>query len=89
MNNLFTSTMTNNNINEKIERFKIKSKIFIKNNSRVFIEDLNGSYFFCTIKEFDIDSITFIPFKKNNAGEVVERLWADIIRLDEYKEVLE
>lgn len=81
--------MTQNNLNEKIERFKLKAKLFLKNNSRVFIEDLNGSYFFCTIKEIDNDSITFIPFKKNSAGEVVDRLWADIVRLDEYREVEE
>lgn len=74
-----------NEIREKIQRWQIKAESLLKENKRIFIKDINGTYFWADILIVGEDKILFQPFKKNNAGEQIQKYWADIIKFDEYK----
>ena len=65
---------------------KIKAKVILKENKRAFIKDTHNTYFFCDILIIGEDRVLFYPFKGNGEGEKVERFWADILDLQEYKE---
>jgi len=74
------------NLKEVIERWKILGKIFINNNSKVFIKELNGDLHFCYIKIIEDDYIivdNFGPEQRRNKKD--EKIyWAEIKRFEEY-----
>lgn len=74
-------------IKEKIERWKIKADILIKENKKAFLKDINETYFWCYLIKFDDFRITFKPFKGNGEGIVLKKYWSDIIKFDEYEEI--
>lgn len=76
-----------NEIQEKIERWKIKAKILLDENKKCFIKDSNNTYFFADILIIEDSKLYFKPFKGNNSGEEIDRYWADIISFNEYREV--
>jgi len=73
-------------IREKIQRIKIKAEGILNENKKAFIVDSNDTYFFCDILNNGENKIKFKPFKGNNFNEELERYWADILKLEEYKE---
>lgn len=73
-------------IREKIERFKLKSEQLLKENKRAYIKDIYNTYFFCDILFVGENTIIFKPFRLNNINEKVTKYWADIIKIEEYKE---
>ena len=75
-----------NEIREKIERFKLKAEQIISENKRAFIIDSNNTWFFCNLLIVGENKLMFNPFKGNNSGENVQKYWADIIKLEEYRE---
>jgi hypothetical protein len=75
-----------NDINEKIERFKIKAETLLKEDKRAFIVDYLNRWFFCDLVLIGDTRLTFIPFKGNKSGEKVVLFWADVINLEEYRE---
>lgn len=75
-----------NEIQEKILRWKIKADSFICEDKRVFLVDINNTYYFCDLLIIGETKLLFQPFKGNNSGEKIERYWADIIKFEEYKE---
>lgn len=75
-----------NEIRERIERWKINAESFIKTDTRAFIIDTNNTYFFCDIIFSGEDYIYFKPFKGNNCGIKTRKFWGDIIKFEEYKD---
>lgn len=78
-----------NEIRNTIERLRLKAEMLLSENSRTFIVDINNSYYFCDIIVVGENKISFKPFKGNDVGKVVTKYWADIIRVEEYMEVLD
>lgn len=75
-----------NIIEEKIERTKLKARMFLKKNQRAFIKDINKNYYFCDIKGIDEECIKIVCFTGSRQGEIQKLLWIDIIFFDEYRE---
>ena len=79
--------MERDTVKEKIERFKGKADLFLKNDVRVFIVDIYENYFFCHILSVGEDYILVEGFKGKRKYEKDRILWLDVIKLEEYKEV--
>ena len=72
---------------DKIERWKLLSEIFIRNNTKTFIRELNGDLHFCTIIINEDDSISINNFgPEQRAGTEEKIYWYNISELDEFKE---
>lgn len=71
---------------EKIERMKLKSELFLKNNIKAFIKDIYNNYHFCEIKFIGEDWVIIEHFKGKREGEKLRIFWPDIIEISEYKE---
>lgn len=78
-----------NEIRNTIERLRLKAEMLLSENSKTFIVDINDSYYFCDIIIVGENKISFKPFKGNDVGKVVTKYWADIVKVEEYMEVLE
>lgn len=70
---------------EKIERFKLKSENFLKNNIKVFIIDINDQYYFSDILFVGDSYIIVRDFKGSRKYEKSRLLWVDIVRIEPYK----
>lgn len=79
--------MSTNTVTEKIERFKLKAELFLKEDIRAFVKDVYDNYHFCDILLVGEDWLVIKHFKGKREGEKVRILWADILVLDEYREV--
>ena len=71
---------------EKIERFKAKAEIFLKNNTKAFIVNINNDYYFCDILIVGEDYLYVQHFAGKKKYEKERILWYDIIKFDEYEE---
>lgn len=76
-----------NELREKLERFKIKAEQLLEDDKRVFIIDSNDTWYFADLLIVGKNKLTFKPFKGNNSGDNVTKYWADIVKIEEYKEV--
>jgi len=77
------------NIKEKIERWKILSESLLKEDKQVYIKDIYETLYFADILlvgENIIEIKCFEPADKT--GKKFGLYWANISKLDEYKEVL-
>ena len=81
--------MNTDTVMEKIERMKVKAELFLKEDIRVFVKDVYDNYHFCNIILVGEDWLVIKHFKGKREGEKVRILWADILVLDEYREVEE
>ena len=70
----------------KIERWKIKAETFLKNNTRAFIVDASDQYYFCDIIFVGEDCIHVQGFAGKLNAEKSRIYWADVLKLEEYKE---
>ncbi len=73
-------------IRNKIERFKIKAERFLKSNIRVFIVDVNDTYYFCDILLVGEEGIHVQNFDGVLKCETSRIFWEDVSRIEEYKE---
>ena len=73
-------------LKEKIERFKIKAELFLKNNTRCFIIDVYDNYYFCDILFVGEDYLVVYGFDGVRKCEKDRILWADVVTLREYEE---
>ena len=78
--------MESETITEKVERFKAKAELFLKNDIKVFITDIYENYFFCDILLVGEDHILVKGFKGKRKLEKDRILWFDVVKLEEYKE---
>lgn len=72
-------------LKEKIERLKLKAELFLKNNNKVFIIDIYDNYYFCDILFVGEDSLVVHGFDGIRKYEKDRILWADVVKLEEYK----
>lgn len=71
---------------DKIERWKLLSKLFINQNKKVFIREINGDLHFCKIISSGNDSLIIENFgPEQRAGKSEKIYWLNITEFDEYK----
>jgi hypothetical protein len=75
----------NNNIRDKIERFKIKAEGFLKEDIKAFIIDINQTWYSCNIISMNNLSCLICNFEGDDIGITQKIYFSDIIRLEEYK----
>ena len=74
-------------ITEKIERWKLLSEVFFKEDKRVYIRDLYGNLYFCKIVLVGETKLTVDCFgPRQRAGQREYLYWLNIFELDEYEE---
>ena len=73
-------------ITENAERNKIKADIFLKNDTKAFIEDFFGTYYWCLIREVTSEFIKVYNLAGKRKGETDKLYLVDIIRLEELEE---
>ncbi len=73
-------------VKDKIERLKGKAEIFLKNNTKAFIIDIEDNYYFCHIILVDEDYLYVKNFTGKKKGEEEKIVWFDIIKFEEYQE---
>lgn len=81
--------MDKDTVKEKIERLKIKTERFLKENKKCFVKDINETYYFCYLLFVGENKLYIENFKgkRFNAGIIKEDLnWEDVIKVDEYVE---
>jgi len=74
-------------VKDKIERWKLLADVFIKNNSKVFIKNINGDLHFCILVLSGEDSIlidNFAPIQRKGKREKI--WWFEIEEFEEYRE---
>lgn len=73
-------------LKEKVERWKATAEIFLKNNTPVFIEDINNNFYFgdiILVGESIISIKCFSP--KDRAGQKFNLYWTLITKFEEYR----
>jgi len=75
-----------NDIRERLERFKIKAEEFLKDNIQAFIVDVNDTYYFCDIIFVGDTTVLIQNFKGPRINEQEKLFWADVLKFEEYKE---
>ena len=74
-------------VKDKIERWKLLTELFIKNNTKAFIREINGDLHFCVIVLNGNDSILIENFGPEQRAGIKEKIyWYSISEFDEYKE---
>ena len=73
-------------VKEKVERYKGKAEVFLKNNTKAFIINTSGDYFFCNIMIVGEDYLYVQHFTGKKKGEKERVVWFDIIKFEEYEE---
>ncbi len=73
-------------IETKIERWRLKAELFLKNNTQCFIKTLDHSYHSADILSVGEDTILIYDFIKEKNFKIY---WVDITLFSEYKEVQE
>ncbi len=73
----------------RIERNKIKANRFFNNKLRVFIIDIDDTYYFCDITFIGDEGLHVKNFAGNLKYEDSRIFWEDIIKLEEYREKIE
>lgn len=82
--------METETIRERIERYKIRAELFLKNNIKAFIKDVQDNYYFCNILKVNGgDSISIKHFKGKRKDIEKEIYFVDIVKFVEYKDLEE
>ena len=71
---------------EKVERYKGKAEVFLRNNIKAFIINTAGDYFFCNILLVGEDYLYVQHFTGKKKSEKERIVWFDIIKFEEYEE---
>ena len=75
-----------NGIREKIERLKLKAEEILKENLKCFIVDIFDNYYFCEILFVGENYLVVQDFKGLRKFEKSRLWWADVVKLEPYKE---
>lgn len=78
--------MNTETIKERIERYKIKAEVFLENNIKAFIVDVEDTYYFCNIIFVGDKKIYIQHFKGKKKDEKERLFYVDIVKLVEYKD---
>lgn len=70
-----------------IERWQIKAEAFVNENTKAFIVDIKGTYYFCHIIFVGQDYIYVKNFKGPRIENKEQIYWADVVKLEQYREV--
>lgn len=73
-------------IRQKIERWKIKAEVFLKNNTKAFIVDVEDHYHWCHILKVNEDSVEIKNFTGARKLEEERIYWSDVVKFEEYRE---
>lgn len=71
---------------DKVERYKGKAEVFLRNNTKAFITNSAKDYFFCYIILIGEDYLYVQHFTGKKSGEKERILWFDITKFEEYEE---
>jgi hypothetical protein len=75
-----------NGIRDKIERLKLKAEEILKERLRCFIIDVFNNYYFCDILFVGENYLVVQDFKGLRKFEKSRLWWADVVKLEPYKE---
>lgn len=75
-----------NDLRQKIERWMMKAEIFLKNNTKVFIVDIDDHYYWANLLSIGEEKLEFKSFSGQLKGERKTLWWADVVKFEEYKE---
>ena len=75
----------NDEIRNKIERWKLKAELFLEKNIKAFIVDIKNTYYWCDIIFVGENKITIQPFRNGKQLEKKLLFWVDIIEFEEYE----
>ncbi len=78
--------MVTETVTEKIERFKLRADLFLKENTKSFIVDARDDWHFCYITKINENNIEVAEFTGKLAGQESVINWVDIIKFDEFRE---
>ena len=70
------------NIESKIERWRIKAELFLKNDTSCFLKTLDGSYHSADILLVGEDTLLIYDFIKNQKFKIY---WIDVTFFEEYE----
>lgn len=71
----------------KMERWKQLGEIFLKNNIKAFIKDIDGNFYFADMILVGDDTLTFQCFDpEHRRGKKFRLYWPLIVEFEEYKE---
>lgn len=74
-------------IRNKIERWKATAEIFLKNDTKVFVKDIDDNIYFADILLVCDDTLTIECFSPmHRRGQKFTIYWPLIVEFDEYKE---
>ncbi len=72
---------------DKIERWKLLAELFVKQNNKVFIREINGDLHFCIIVNKEEDFIMIENFGPDQRAGVREKIyWLSVSEFGEYKD---
>jgi hypothetical protein len=74
-----------NEIREMIERLKVKAELFLHNDIRAFVLDINDTYYFCDIVFVGEVYLVVQDFEGERAGTKTKLYWSDVVKIEEYK----
>ena len=73
-------------IAEKIERYKLRAKLFLKENTKSYIVDARDDWHFCYILDVGEDKIKVKEFTGKLEGQESFINWCDVIKFEEFRE---
>lgn len=74
-------------VKDKIERWKLLANLFVEQNKKAFIREINGDLHFCDLILVGEDSILILNFGPDQRKGKKERIyWFQIEDFDEYRE---
>ncbi len=72
---------------EKVERWKATAEIFLKEDKKIFIKDIEGNFYFADVILVGENTIMVQCFApQQRQGEKITLYWTLISKLDEYRE---
>ncbi len=72
-------------IRDRMERFRIKAEIFLKNDTKVFLVDINDTYYWADLILVTEDTVTVMSFDGEHKGIKKTLLWVDVVKFEAYK----
>lgn len=77
-------------VKDTIERYKVLAELFLKNDTRALVKDVDDNFYFCDILFVGEDKLRVQCFApEQRAGLKFDIYWLLITKLDEYKEKVE
>lgn len=80
--------MVKETVTERIERYRLLSEIFLRDNIKVAIKDVEDNYYFCEILFVGVEKLRIQCFgPTHRQGLKFDLYYPLIIKLEEYKEI--